>query len=199
MKSFKTAKGTEIPLDDVKGKDYLLVSWRVFWMREEHPAWTIKTSIDVGHDKTDCIATAMIYNETDRLIATAHKYEDKKGFPDFIEKSETGAIGRALALCGYGTQFAPELSEETRLADAPIQKSGAPPQFNESEEMPNFDDAPKDETMSGGKHDGKKFSTLLSNEKNYINWIKEEMTKNLNKLTPQQKRLHNYAKTHGAT
>lgn len=32
----------------------------------------------------------------------------------------TGAIGRALAALGYGTQFAPELNEEHRIVDAPV-------------------------------------------------------------------------------
>jgi hypothetical protein len=37
-----------------------------------------------------------------------------------MEKAETGAIGRALALIGYGTQFAPEMDEEDRIVDSPV-------------------------------------------------------------------------------
>jgi hypothetical protein len=33
--------------------------------------------------------------------------EKAASFSDFLEKAETGAIGRALAALGYGTQFAP--------------------------------------------------------------------------------------------
>ena len=33
--------------------------------------------------------------------------------------AETGAIGRALALCGYGTQFSTEL-EESNVVDSPV-------------------------------------------------------------------------------
>jgi hypothetical protein len=54
------------------------------------------------------------------VIATSHKHESAAGFGDYREKAETGAIGRALALCGYGTQFAPEFDEEERLADSPM-------------------------------------------------------------------------------
>jgi len=36
------------------------------------------------------------------VIATSRKNETEIGFPDYIEKGETGAIGRALAMCGYG-------------------------------------------------------------------------------------------------
>ena len=32
------------------------------------------------------------------------------------------AIGRALAALGYGTQFAPELNEEHRIVDAPVDR-----------------------------------------------------------------------------
>jgi hypothetical protein len=34
------------------------------------------------------------------VIATARKKETEAGFTDYIEKAETGAIGRALAMCG---------------------------------------------------------------------------------------------------
>ena len=54
---------------------------------------------------------ASVYDGEDRLLATATKMETAKGFADYLEKAETGAIGRALALAGYGTQFAPELLE----------------------------------------------------------------------------------------
>ena len=37
-----------------------------------------------------------------------------------MEKSETGAIGRALANLGYGTQFAPDLDEQDRIVDSPV-------------------------------------------------------------------------------
>ena len=32
------------------------------------------------------------------------------------------AIGRALAMCGYGTLQAPEFDEQERLADTPVEK-----------------------------------------------------------------------------
>jgi len=56
-------------------------------------------------------------------VSTSHKFEDAVGFADFREKAETGAIGRALALIGYGTQFcADELDEGARIVDSPIGK-----------------------------------------------------------------------------
>jgi hypothetical protein len=44
-------------------------------------------------------------------------------FSVYIEKAETGSIGRALAMCGYGTLQAPEFDEQERLADAPVEKN----------------------------------------------------------------------------
>jgi hypothetical protein len=106
---------------DIRGKDYLQVAYRLVWFREDHPDWAIETSVDCDFEKTRCIGKALIRDAQGRLIATAHKVEDKLGFADYLEKAETGAIGRALALCGYGTQFcAEELDEGNRLADSPL-------------------------------------------------------------------------------
>jgi len=118
MTSFKTPKGTELPFLNLKGKDYLQVMHRLVWFREEHPDWSIVTSFVQQTDQYS-IARAEIHTPGGQIIATAHKREDAKHFPDHNEKSETGAIGRALALCGYGTQFAPELDEEHRIVDSP--------------------------------------------------------------------------------
>jgi len=55
------------------------------------------------------------------------KNEAENGFPDYIEKAETGAVVRALAMCGYGTLQAPEFDEGERISDTPIEtkeKSG---------------------------------------------------------------------------
>lgn len=118
--SFKTEKGTEIPLLNLKGKDYLEVKYRIVWFRERHPNGTIVTEL-VRETENECLAKATIYDEANRVLATAHKFEDRKGFQDFREKAETGATGRALALCGFGTQFAPELEEGERIVDSPVE------------------------------------------------------------------------------
>ena len=69
---------------------------------------------------------AIIKDEQGRVIATARKRESEASFGDYIEKAETGAIGRALAMCGYGTLQAPEFDEEERLADSPVKKAKKP-------------------------------------------------------------------------
>jgi hypothetical protein len=119
MKTFKTPKGTELPILNLRGKDYLQVMHRLVWFREDRPVWGIETEI-LAHDDKGAIARAVIKDEQGRVVAVSHKTETAQGFPDFIEKSETGAIGRALALIGYGTQFcADELDEGERIVDSP--------------------------------------------------------------------------------
>lgn len=125
-KSFKTKAGTELPLLNLKGKEYLQVMHRIQWFREENPKGILKTQmIEKNGEGKDAFAVfkAEIYVDSERgpmMIATGHKQESAGGFPDYIEKAESGAIGRALALCGYGTQFAADdLDEGDRLADSP--------------------------------------------------------------------------------
>jgi hypothetical protein len=124
IRNYKTAKGTELPLLNLRGKEYLEVKYRLVWFREDHPDWSIETEL-VSVTDVSAYAKATIRDEKSRIIATSHKFESIQGFPDFIEKAETGAIGRALALIGYGTQFcADELDEGSRIVDAPINPRG---------------------------------------------------------------------------
>ncbi|MBX2986849.1 MAG: hypothetical protein KF802_03035 [Bdellovibrionaceae bacterium] len=119
-RSYRTAKGTELPLLNLRGKEYLEVKYRLVWFREDHPDWSIETEL-ISVTDVSAYARATIRDEAGRIIATSHKFESIQGFPDFIEKAETGAIGRALALIGYGTQFcADELDEGSRIVDAPV-------------------------------------------------------------------------------
>lgn len=106
---------------NLKGKNYLPVAPRIAWFRQEHPDWAIETH-QVRLAEKAVIMKAVIKDQTGRVIATARKKETESGFSDYIEKAETGAIGRALALCGYGTLQAVEFDEGERLADAPLAK-----------------------------------------------------------------------------
>jgi hypothetical protein len=105
--------------------DYLPVAARIAWFRKEHPLWSIITEVEQLANKA-VVMKATIKDMLGSVIATARKKETEIGFPDYIEKAETGAIGRALAMCGYGTLQAPEFDEQDRLADAPVAKAGQP-------------------------------------------------------------------------
>ena len=95
------------------------VAARIAWFRGEHLDWSIITKAIKAAPKA-VVMKAMIKDAEGRVIATARKKETEQGFSDYIEKAETGAVGRALAMCGYGTLAAPEFDEEERLADATV-------------------------------------------------------------------------------
>ncbi len=101
---------------------YLPVAARLVWFRQEHPDWGIETKpILLDTDKQVAVFEASVFNAEGKLMAKGTKMETAHGFPDYIEAAETGAIGRALAVCGFGTQFAPELDEVARgrIVDSP--------------------------------------------------------------------------------
>ena len=107
-------------LSKIKGKDYLEVKWRLVWFREDHPDYEIDTEfIELDIDQGIAVCRAVIKDNESRQLACGSKTEYKASFFDYVEKSETGAIGRALATLGYGTQFAPELEEGDRIVDSP--------------------------------------------------------------------------------
>ncbi|NJD62856.1 MAG: hypothetical protein FIA93_09070 [Deltaproteobacteria bacterium] len=126
----------------LKGKAYLPARRRIQWMRGlpvPHPDWTIDTYTEVfdkgvferpGRVKGGFAGVrANVYDEGGRLISTGVKSEYSENFPDFLEKAETGAIARALAVAGYGTESALDLdegAEAERPADAPVEVGGAP-------------------------------------------------------------------------
>ena len=127
-------------------KDYLPVQWRLVWFREQCPQGTIDTEeivVDLDREMDEeawqwnnetrrnekVVKRAKGYARYKAVVtdgkggrATGTKSERAVSFPDYIEKAETGAIGRALAALGYGTQFTGDELDEglTRLADAPV-------------------------------------------------------------------------------
>jgi hypothetical protein len=85
------------------GADYLDVKWRLLWLRKEHPDAEIVTEL-VQHDPQMAIFKATVTVPSGGK-ATGYGSETASDFPDFIEKAETKAIGRALNALGYGAQF----------------------------------------------------------------------------------------------
>jgi hypothetical protein len=110
----------------LKGKDYLEVKWRLVWFRDENnpkdrASITLETEI-IQDDGEQGLVKATAKDGDGRILATGMKREHKREFHDYIEKAETGAIGRVLAILGYGTQFAEELElPEGKLVDSPIE------------------------------------------------------------------------------
>ena len=103
----------------LKGKKYLQVMWRLVWFRQDKPLWCIDTKLEQLTDN-HAVFSAKIMDENGMQKASGYGSESVNDFRDFIEKAETKAIGRALAMLGYGTQFAPELDEGERIVDSPV-------------------------------------------------------------------------------
>jgi|GEM_PF-4897687 len=202
-RNYRTEKGTELPLLNLKGKQYLEVKYRLVWFREEHPTWSIETQL-VSVTDTSAYAKATIRDDTGRIIATSHKFESVQGFPDFIEKAETGAIGRALALIGYGTQFcADELDEGKRIVDAPAEparrsqaKAMVVPDHSEVapvEETRPSNVQPGDFTINfGRKYKGKKLKEISRSElESYVKWLEASAVRDGTSLSFQVQQLKN--------
>jgi hypothetical protein len=138
--------------------DYLPVQWRLVWFREQCPEGAIFTElVHMDLDKEVESEVMQWDNDKKRMVAvtkrgvgvavfkatitdgqggssTGFGSEKASDFGDFLEKAETKAIGRALAALGFGTQFAPELDEGSRIVDAPVDQNDTSPR-NQQEKI----------------------------------------------------------------
>src|SRR5262249_27024167 len=105
--------------------EYLDVKWRLLWLRKEHPDAEIVTEL-VEHDGQMAIFKATVTVPSGGK-ATGYGSETAADFPDFIEKAETKAIGRALNALGYGAQFGetPRSDDQTLVRGG--ERRGSPP------------------------------------------------------------------------
>jgi hypothetical protein len=148
MKTFKTQKGTELRISDIKGKDYLGCDQRIIWFREVYPQGHIMTEIIPSIEGHTTFKATVIADSF--VLANAHKTLKLTSVTDY-EKAETMAIGRALALCGFGTQFCgDDLDEGEHVADSPrepgpVIEDVATAYFEGhcEEPIPDFDSLPK--------------------------------------------------------
>lgn len=111
-------------LIDLKGKAYLPVVWRLYWLRHTVPDASLTT------EAITLTADLAVFRATIRLpsgaVATGHGSETPRDFPDFIEKAETKSIGRALAALGYGTAFAlADFDEGGQPSESPMERPTA--------------------------------------------------------------------------
>lgn len=114
----------------LKGKDYLEVKWRSVWFRAEHPDGLVETElVELDRDSGYAMFKALVQIPGGGG-ATGYGSETAKDFPDYAEKAETKALGRALAALGYGTQFCDDLAMlnpdgTPHVVDAPVARKAA--------------------------------------------------------------------------
>ena len=59
-----TPKGTKLPLLNLKGKDYLMAAYRLQWLTEQEPFYTIETEFPkLTDDETVARSTIKIFDE----------------------------------------------------------------------------------------------------------------------------------------
>lgn len=130
-----------------KPRMYLETKYRIVWLREQHPEATIET--EILHLDLDKEVSAEVFEWDEQArksvkvtkhgqgivimkatvklpngaIGTGTKMQNGAEFSEWLEKCETGCIGRALASLGLGTAATDEMSEgEGRVVDAPVER-----------------------------------------------------------------------------
>ena len=104
----------------LSGKDYLPVAARLLWLRTDYPYAEIKTTL-LRLDDSIAVFSAEVSLPIEQGggTATGHGSEQPQHFKDYVEKAETKAVGRALGMLGFGTQFTYEFDEGERIVDTP--------------------------------------------------------------------------------
>lgn len=108
------------------GAQYLEVKWRLVWFREEFPNGTMVTEpVEITPQLAIFKATVTAIDNDGKIrgSATGYKTCTPQQFKfGYVEKAETGALGRALACLGFGTQFEPEFDEGDQIVDSPVER-----------------------------------------------------------------------------
>lgn len=152
--------------------DYLPVQWRLVWFNEKCPEGKITILEKIIDPDREIEKEVMQWNSetrrSEKMVKRARgwayfhvRVEDGKGkvgeavksesavdFDDYIEKADTGATGRALAKIGYGTQFAPELDEQHRIVDAPVDRANTLQYVGNGNGKANTNNQPTDEKLA---------------------------------------------------
>ncbi len=127
---------TCIQLMDIDGKGYANVAQRINAFRSIYPDGAIVT--DMLSDKDGkCVFKATIISDTHEILATGHAYEREDSSDinrtSYIENCETSAVGRALAMCGFGLKDNVASYEEAIRAKVKDAVENAPKQATDDE------------------------------------------------------------------
>lgn len=104
---------------DIKGKSYAEVNQRIKAFRMVYPLGSIQTEI-ISMEGNKVVMKATVCNEQGVVLGSGTAYE-KEGSSfinktSYIENCETSAVGRALAMCGFGIDTSIASAEEVANA-----------------------------------------------------------------------------------
>lgn len=103
---------------DIKGKLYIEVNQRIKAFRMIYPQGFIETEMVSNQDGV-CVFQAIVGND-DKILGSGHAYEKENSTfinkTSYIENCETSAVGRALAMAGFGIDTSIASAEEVQNA-----------------------------------------------------------------------------------
>lgn len=115
------AANSTIKTTDIKGKNYAMVNERIKAFRMVHPGGLIETRM-LSDEAGKCVFRAEVRDKNGYILGTGHAYEREEmgniNRTSYIENCETSAIGRALAMCGFGIDVSIASFEEVTNAIA---------------------------------------------------------------------------------
>jgi hypothetical protein len=88
---------------------YLDVKWRLIWFRQAFPEGfiqTVETEVNERFARIEAIAYDKDPAQGGKKLGMGRRCVLSCDFHDYVEKCETQAIGRALAVAGFGRSFA---------------------------------------------------------------------------------------------
>ena len=135
---------------NIKGKDYVLVSERLKYFREneKYAGYSLVTElIDFTPERVCMIAK--VIDENGVVRATGHAFEEKQASyinkTSYLENCETSACGRALAILGIGIDenvaSADEVSHAIELQEGATKSKSDTPKANTAKTDPIRDEA----------------------------------------------------------
>ena len=109
----------------IGSRNYVTVAKRIQDFRADHPAkdgWGISTEV-VVRNEGDVFMKATIHDKDGRVVATGYAREESINLDarlqySIIEVCETSAVGRALAMAGFGGNFEVASADEMRKTEA---------------------------------------------------------------------------------
>ena len=164
---------------DVKGKQYAEVNQRIKAFRMVYPEGTIDTCI-ISLENGVCVMKANVYNG-DKLLGTGHAYEKENSTfinkTSYIENCETSAVGRALAMCGFGidTSIVSKEEVENAIEQQDQEKKKREERLNLTKEINKLMKEKNVLPNEPSEHFGKDSSEMSNEElKDIVEWLKEK-------------------------